>query len=144
MCKQIDKLLSLNALNKKESDSLIGEILANICFGVLDGVSHYIYKEKKSKQSEYTSYCGQIFNVIEQSVKEAHKSKSFEEFEVYISHPINNAYSILNGLADKYPFIEKPSDDPELLVDFNKKSEKIYNKFFKKAPRKRKARKYVK
>lgn len=138
--KQIEELLSVGSLNRKRVDVLMEGILANICFSILNEVSLYIYKERSSKQIEYNSFCDTIFSDIKTNVKEAHKCKTFDEYNNTIMKPISNVLVILNNLANKYAFIREDIEDPELLIVFKKTNKLIYDKFFKKLPRKRKVK----
>lgn len=142
MCqtKKIAELLSTNSLNKKLANDILGQILANICFSVLHEISEYIYKEKTHKQAEYNSYCGSIFTNIDVSIKNAHKSKTYDEYKDRVFGPIYEVQVMVGRLADKYEFIHPNEDEPELLIELKKVNKQIYEKFFKKAPRKRKVK----
>lgn len=136
----IAKLLKTNSVNKKVADDLIGQVLANICFSILHDVSKYIYKERAVRQAEYTSYCDSIFTNIKISVKNARKCRTYEEYNDRILRPVFEVYTMVNTLANKYEFIQNNCEEPELLTEFKEANEEIYNKFFKRASRKRKVK----
>lgn len=139
---KINELLAVSQLNRKKSDLILNQILVDICFELMLGVSTYFYTNS-TKQAEYTSFCGIIFTKVNEAIKEAHRSNTYEEYEEAIKEPIIFVSDIVNKLSSKHSFIEnqKGWESPELLKILYKENKKIYTKFF---VRKRKVRKNVK
>ncbi|PIR43280.1 hypothetical protein COV24_03410 [candidate division WWE3 bacterium CG10_big_fil_rev_8_21_14_0_10_32_10] len=140
-----DRLLSLNKNNCKEVDKELSYILENICFTILDPISRFIYTlGSKEKKLKYDSFSEKIFNSINSSITDVHKSKTIEEFNDNIYKPILFAQSLLerSKLINEYiDCAENTSED--VLQEFSKYCVIIYNRFFIRVgkPQKRKRRK---
>jgi len=127
--KEIDQLLGTVSFDRKSVDFQLKDILSNICFAILSEISTFIYSNKV-KEAEYNSYCGTIFKRIEDSIKEAHKSKSYEDYVENIEECVIYVQGLSDKLTDKYDFIREVEEVPELLLEFREVHVKVYNKFF--------------
>jgi len=139
--KRIKDLLDTVPFDKKRTDSLLVSILSDICFEIMDDISRYIYM-KKTVEAEYNSYCGVIFNRIDDSVKKAHRSKTFEEYVFSIEDCVRFVTGIASTSSKKNSFFDGKVEDPILLLELREKHKRVYDKFFVKK-RKRKVKKNV-
>ena len=137
----ITELLQTVPFDRKSLDSKLSDILANICFEIMNDISTQIYTQKR-KGDEYNSYCGVIFSSISESVKLAHRAKTYEDYVTSIESCVLFVRSEIGTLSDKYQSLRDCDEDPELLLDLRKEHKKVYDRFFKKG-KKRKVRKNV-
>jgi len=137
---KIVDLLKVNANNKRLADDFINQILANICFEIMEDISNQVYKTK-THQDEYNSFCGVIFKRISSAIRQAHLCDTYDEFIVSIEDPVVYVSDIVSKIAKKNISVNIKTDKPELLKEFRKVNKEVYKRFF---TRKRKVRKNVK
>lgn len=139
MEKEITLLYSTNVLDKKTIHKRFSAILECICFEILSDLSYYIYTATK-KNEEYTSFCGNVFLKINDSVTRGFKAKSANEFKECWMSSIIYAREIAEIGNSKIKNPDYPQEDPLLLGVLNEENDFIFNKFFKRT-RKKRARK---
>jgi hypothetical protein len=95
------------------------------------------------KSEELHKLTNVVFNKIDKAMVLAHKSKTLEDFESEILHPILFVQELMEEVYSRMPFLDAPEDPPKLLTGFSGKIETVYDRFFNKKKRKLKRRKNV-
>jgi len=136
---KIDSLLSVVYYDKRKADRKMEDILANICFEIIDPLAVFIYKEKDPKKEKTLYQFNEvIFSKIRSAVKEAHKASTYDDFIQIIYDPISYARVAVSYANEKIEILDTTDEEPFLLQELGIRGEKIYKKFFKQRKRGRK------
>jgi len=138
----VQDLLGGGYWDKKSTDKKMVDILANICFEVLDPYALFVCRTGL-KEPEFNILTDCVFNKIGEAVKQANKSKTHDDFCDAIFEPVTYVQVLMKALSKRMPFLDATEDDPKLLVATIISSEEIYNRFYNKKKRRLKRRKNV-